>query len=925
MGLDDLSYWAFLALLTANALAQTRVNDTSLWNRITQTTIQNGISKLTIDPLGYYWAGPSGTPHSMLPAIPTNAPHAFPNGLAFACDASGVCVMDAVSDTTLTGTVGSSSSSATSGQITTASTNTAPVISSATSTSFFITDSPNGTTRTIDSLVDSSTTKSNTLSPSTSFPTESSSRTGFGTADSLTTGLSSSPSTGPITVGPTNRLLTAIVTISGTITADTITPGGAIWVVPTLPSLFPQDIGPVGPPSGAPEPSEGGSSSPDPLCLFGCGPSDGSGKGGGGSSFPCVINCSGGGGGGGGGSDGKPTDSKPTNSNGPETTIRSSTDELKSSTSSCTTTAAPTCDETVFLTTSYYSDSSSSTIISSTSTRCVTITACDARATTATVTSSTSTSETEYVCAPTVCASNCVRKRGPTGPAPTDAYKCAVSLVTAASSAAAIPQKGRLTNRELPGPSVGESADKFISCIFDTNQVRGAGSHGPPLMDEVLDMKVGEVPTSRFDAFGDEPFSAGVDGLFGWISVVVVSRKGVWTSHFRGNSFKEALSGSIDEKAKNQIFTDQVIDPLSKRDSRFKDFLPLTGVPENAFAEQEHPQLLIVSSSSVGKGGPEKYARPVNAILEEVNRLVPGTAKLGASTKWTYKAVSPNDFRTGALKGNARGKAITFYDPLANKEGAAGFQVWAETEVVTQDMWGGSCNEQSGSASNNASPQRRQVGGSCSLSDSPSGTTASASSGQSETTLSTSVVTTPPITKSTASSYRVQIVHINGWAGAGGSSLFKQEQGCERIWDWKWETDCEGGKSQVSFNLGLAVKAGCVERAIHSAGGPNYMLCEGHAIYKKEDELICKASPVKLGAMIEQGLDLERKVRVADLMVTDESALVKSDGGGTPSVTTPHILAQPGNTAAAAAFAAEAMAATASSPASASATTTFSW
>lgn len=71
-----------------------------------------------------------------------------------------------------------------------------------------------------------------------------------------------------------------------------------------------------------------------------------------------------------------------------------------------------------------------------------------------------------------------------------------------------------------------------------------------------------------------------------------------------------------------------------------------------------------------------------------------------------------------------------------------------------------------------------------------------------------------------------EVYGINGWAGDDGAKLFRQEEGCGVLDDWQWRTgiqaDFQGRQRDTqtaSFSLSL-FKGGCVERAVHSAGGP---------------------------------------------------------------------------------------------------------
>ena len=67
---------------------------------------------------------------------------------------------------------------------------------------------------------------------------------------------------------------------------------------------------------------------------------------------------------------------------------------------------------------------------------------------------------------------------------------------------------------------------------------------------------------------------------------------------------------------------------------------------------------------------------------------------------------------------------------------------------------------------------------------------------------------------------------INGWAGDKGDSLNQQENGCGILSGWSWDTtqqeEFQGrmrNTQTASFGLSF-FKGGCVERAVHSAGGP---------------------------------------------------------------------------------------------------------
>ncbi|KAI6756976.1 hypothetical protein HG530_011574 [Fusarium avenaceum] len=77
--------------------------------------------------------------------------------------------------------------------------------------------------------------------------------------------------------------------------------------------------------------------------------------------------------------------------------------------------------------------------------------------------------------------------------------------------------------------------------------------------------------------------------------------------------------------------------------------------------------------------------------------------------------------------------------------------------------------------------------------------------------------------------------NIQDWAEDGGESLEKEERGCGAIAKWDWK---EGHTPSVVFTLPFFMKAGCVERAIISAGGPE-LQCDGHSPW---DELSLMAA-----------------------------------------------------------------------------------
>lgn len=68
--------------------------------------------------------------------------------------------------------------------------------------------------------------------------------------------------------------------------------------------------------------------------------------------------------------------------------------------------------------------------------------------------------------------------------------------------------------------------------------------------------------------------------------------------------------------------------------------------------------------------------------------------------------------------------------------------------------------------------------------------------------------------------FRLEIYNIAYWATDGGGELKKEEKGCGALTGWDWHSATPSSYPLVYFNLPTLIKAGCVERAIASAGGP---------------------------------------------------------------------------------------------------------
>ncbi|KAL2812352.1 hypothetical protein BDW59DRAFT_176990 [Aspergillus cavernicola] len=95
----------------------------------------------------------------------------------------------------------------------------------------------------------------------------------------------------------------------------------------------------------------------------------------------------------------------------------------------------------------------------------------------------------------------------------------------------------------------------------------------------------------------------------------------------------------------------------------------------------------------------------------------------------------------------------------------------------------------------------------------------------------TIIVTVVVLLSATANSrtilffYIFKVYNIKGWSTDGSKKLKGKEKGCSTLTGWEWDEHTSTHLSYIYFNLLFLMKAGCVERAIMSVGGPK-LSCE---------------------------------------------------------------------------------------------------
>ncbi|KAF2089083.1 hypothetical protein K490DRAFT_55682 [Saccharata proteae CBS 121410] len=126
----------------------------------------------------------------------------------------------------------------------------------------------------------------------------------------------------------------------------------------------------------------------------------------------------------------------------------------------------------------------------------------------------------------------------------------------------------------------------------------------------------------------------------------------------------------------------------------------------------------------------------------------------------------------------------------------------------------------------------------------------SASAASAASAASTSAATATPTTDcylwdDLSVAYAIEITPMNSWSLPSGASLHQQLKGCGTVTDWQFG-NWTNGTQWASFDIDILIKSGCIERAIHSAGGPQGLKCAGMGFF---DDWLGQDDSVGMGAV----------------------------------------------------------------------------
>ncbi|KAI1384277.1 uncharacterized protein F4822DRAFT_434215 [Hypoxylon trugodes] len=417
----------------------------------------------------------------------------------------------------------------------------------------------------------------------------------------------------------------------------------------------------------------------------------------------------------------------PTSTKKPTSSDKSTDSKTSSTSSECSTTSAASCIKTITLSTSWYTDSTTKTsdVKTITTTVCATITGCSVKGTTATTTTSTATtsSGTGWVCDFSCAAGGCAASKRAADPT---------------STPEPIANSQNLGKRNLKPTGKISNIDQYIISTLSSSGAEGlAWNKG--------------IAVSKYYQFLNKAFVKYVAGVTGCTSIIVISEKGAWISHFMETGFMPDDGRKTDR--------DQLDAAVKDGNSNYER--PADLAVENGDLNKDSQSVQIYVSgpctyttdASGNKVCDEKDGAP-NWEYTRIDTLL--TTLFGAGTpfegvpitKRGYIKPTDRDEVDSLADTSARGKVVVQYDsnqltdqflPFNPKHAA--YRVWLESSPYQKDWVASSC--QGGNAPNQKRDGSCPVSGSGGVSSSSAtATSKTATPSQQPTDSTTSIAST---------------------------------------------------------------------------------------------------------------------------------------------------------------------------------------
>ncbi|KAJ4364157.1 hypothetical protein N0V83_009612 [Neocucurbitaria cava] len=207
-----------------------------------------------------------------------------------------------------------------------------------------------------------------------------------------------------------------------------------------------------------------------------------------------------------------------------------------------------------------------------------------------------------------------------------------------------------------------------------------------------------DVNTSRIEKLREIEVSLGAMELTGCTMLAIISRKGVYMSHWwESISFAPDLEdyGPVPDdpveikELKDNIFTNTLLKGIHNGIKKKGDSIQASVRLGATDLNDEHIQAYLIRPSNDYTEG-SGYREEWDKIKQAVVRYLP---RLGESNRWreiTYDPVPDDDNRVEVLEHTVRGRVLFKYDPNHRLEGARPIHrnmFWVEDTEIHMDEW----------------------------------------------------------------------------------------------------------------------------------------------------------------------------------------------------------------------------------------------
>lgn len=237
-----------------------------------------------------------------------------------------------------------------------------------------------------------------------------------------------------------------------------------------------------------------------------------------------------------------------------------------------------------------------------------------------------------------------------------------------------------LTERTITEPALGEENDFMVNEIPEATQMVWEVPEGTDVNTAIF---------TRFDA--KNPISVGTSHLCGCTSMVIISQRGVYASHYWENIafVPDKAFRLTHEETDDEVFERTVIDPI-KNGKNLRTRVEQHKLDASKIGNQESDNIraFLVHPNKAYRNDlmgdyEQKWARIMNTVGGIISLLDPNTE--GGRSRWQEVTYGRLSSKSRLLNTKANGKVLVKYDP--NHEGKKKVVLWVETNKVYEYEW----------------------------------------------------------------------------------------------------------------------------------------------------------------------------------------------------------------------------------------------